>query len=511
MEKIGIFVASSIRELRKERLQLGDFVRRLNDLSMERDVYFRLILCEDESAAMADGRKQEEFNRQIRESRICLVLLSGRAGRYTVEEYGIAREQFLKTGAPAVLVFVRRDLEEPEQSLRDFLRRLEAEEGQSFRGYEGADSLKLSLLMQIKLLGLDLPVEFRGGRALVAGEPVLELDSLPALLKNTDFQRLRKELDRDERNFLAAKRACLEDPGQEAAFLAAAGKRDESRRALEELERELCSLMLSAEEQGARGMMTPRQRMAWDLMDQGRSREAAALLDPEEILSDAGHEEELSRQVREQLGRRVDELLQKAALLQSRPLTGDPLGQTLKAAAELEEKHALPPRALWEYCAFLHRQGEEKEAIRLAERLRLRAELEGEVVPPAEIRGALALLYAADGQTEKAAALYAGAGDSPAVCNDRGCFLAVRGSGERAEGELFKALFSAGGDPFVLSAACRNLGRLYALRGEKRRAGELEDRANRIALPPGGGRLHRDEDGFTRLCLRSRLPAPGEP
>ena len=91
MEKIGIFVASSLNELHEERLQLGDFVRKLNDIGMERGVYLRLFLCEDESIAMADVRKQEEFNRQLRESRICMVLLFNRAGRYTVEEYGIAR------------------------------------------------------------------------------------------------------------------------------------------------------------------------------------------------------------------------------------------------------------------------------------------------------------------------------------------------------------------------------------------------------------------------------------
>ena len=61
MKEINIFLASSIDDLKYDRQEIGNFIRKLNDIYMP-DIYFRLFMCEDESDVMSKIRKQEEYN-----------------------------------------------------------------------------------------------------------------------------------------------------------------------------------------------------------------------------------------------------------------------------------------------------------------------------------------------------------------------------------------------------------------------------------------------------------------
>lgn len=113
MKKINIFLASSLKDasetnsLRIDRLEISDFIRSLNDRYLERGIYFRLFRCEDEDIAMADTRKQDEYNGHIKESEIFIVLFFKKVGEYTKEEFETAYDHFRKTGTPSILTFFR--------------------------------------------------------------------------------------------------------------------------------------------------------------------------------------------------------------------------------------------------------------------------------------------------------------------------------------------------------------------------------------------------------------------
>ena len=47
MKEVKIFLASSINEFRNERFDLGDFIRKLTDQTIEQDVYLKFSICED--------------------------------------------------------------------------------------------------------------------------------------------------------------------------------------------------------------------------------------------------------------------------------------------------------------------------------------------------------------------------------------------------------------------------------------------------------------------------------
>lgn len=451
---VNIFLASSITELHDDRLALGDYVRKLNDIYMERGVYFRLFLCEDESAVMADLRKQEEYNQKIRDSQLFFILFFNNAGQYTLEEFDVAYQQFKRCGSPAIVTCFRQGAGyAPQPGVLDFMRRLDQELGHYFKVYEHIDSLKLSLLMQVKLMNLDVPVEFKEGAALVDGQQVLTLENLPMLAKNLDFQRLRQEAAQCESEFQAAKARYLQDPQDDAAFLASSERRAKARKALQELEASLMRLLLNAEEKGARDQLTPRQREAYALLEQGRSREASAMLDTDEILADAATEAALAQPIRERLEQRVQELLQKIEI--EKTLTDDPkrfdrIREIYEKAMALEEKERLSKKAMHALCGWLLDQNDSGQAIFRIERYKKYMELEGSEAETADAANLLGMAYKQVGRFQDAEAQY------------------------RQARELFERLAQADPDAHLhnLAMVCNNLGNLY---GDLNRDQEAED------------------------------------
>ena len=88
-----IFLASS-EELKGERIAFGDFIRSLNDTYMPRGIWVRLFKWEDYDAAYNDGRKQDEYNDNVEESIMFLSLFYTKGGKYTIEEFDVARRAY---------------------------------------------------------------------------------------------------------------------------------------------------------------------------------------------------------------------------------------------------------------------------------------------------------------------------------------------------------------------------------------------------------------------------------
>lgn len=90
---INIFLASSINEFKNERNEIGDFIRRIQDILIEYDIFLKLIVCEylDNNISIL-GRKQEDYNQKIKTCDIFFMLIGQKLGDYTKEEYNVARQ-----------------------------------------------------------------------------------------------------------------------------------------------------------------------------------------------------------------------------------------------------------------------------------------------------------------------------------------------------------------------------------------------------------------------------------
>ena len=405
MTTIHIFLGSSLDELRLDREEMGNYVRKLNDIYRDRDVYIKLYECEYENAAMVKGRKQEEYNEEIRQSDIFLVLFYNTAGQYTKEEFYEAYKQFQKTGTPAILTCFRQgEGYAPEQSVLEFMDELGEQLGHYFKRYTHIDSVKLTLLLQMKLMKLDVPIEVEESLITVGGTPVLTLKNIPMWAKNADFQSLKEQYQACERAYLDAK-AATTDPVTDPVFLRASEQWNEAKKNLRELEQELFSIALKIEEKNNDGTLTERQRKAYELMEQGDAEGANNILDLREILDDVAHAEALAQQADEKLEQHVQEMLQKIEILKTqvqKTSRFEEIQEIFEKAVGIEERNHLTRNALREYVSYLHDQKDYSHAIPLAKQYLNYVEQHGDESDIADAANLLGISYAKTNRMELA-------------------------------------------------------------------------------------------------------------
>ncbi|MFN8396778.1 MAG: COR domain-containing protein [Bacteroidia bacterium] len=97
LKEISIFLASSC-ELEKDRREFEIFINRENKRWTRRGVFFRLEIWEDFYDAISETRKQDDYNKVIRECDVFISLFFTKAGKYTQEEFDVALAEFKRSG-----------------------------------------------------------------------------------------------------------------------------------------------------------------------------------------------------------------------------------------------------------------------------------------------------------------------------------------------------------------------------------------------------------------------------
>ena len=197
MKEIKVFLASS-EELKYDRLAFSDLIRKLDNIYEKRGIRIRLFQWEDFDAAYNDKRKQDEYNEYIKQSDLFLALFRTKAGKFTVEEFELARNEHREKGLPKPHVYCR-DLEQGETedaTLSEFKQKLFDEMGHFFARYKNEDGLNLHFVMQLQLFenSRSEQVETDGNLITFCGEPIAKTDNIDFFAKNKDFIRMREDL-----------------------------------------------------------------------------------------------------------------------------------------------------------------------------------------------------------------------------------------------------------------------------------------------------------------------------
>jgi tetratricopeptide (TPR) repeat protein len=330
-------------------------------------------MSEDISSAIVLGRKQEEYNREIADSDLVFFLFFTKTGQYTLEEFDVAMESFKKTNKPIIVTYFKIvDAQSPTEEVEKFMKRLDQEIGHYYNTYGHIDSLKLGIMMQIKMLGLDgMDVQLKDGKAMQGGMELLALDHIEPVSGHTRLQQRKEELIELKSRFVAVKANYLENPDDTAAydeFLDVSNKRNEVKKSIEEMEGALYSMMENMYKQIARGNLSARQVEAYRLIERGKCKEAEEILNFDEIIKEsriAGMQADTAA-ARAQVN--VNELLQlKDIKTTLTDWTG--VDACLGGAMRMEERHNLPKKAMHGYVVFLFQQKRYLEGIGVAEKL----------------------------------------------------------------------------------------------------------------------------------------------
>ena len=387
MNYIKIFLASSITEFEKERRELGDYIRSLNDIYVKQGLYFELNLCEDLSNAVDRERKQEQYNRIIRESQFFYILFGKNAGEYTVEEFDVAWKQFCQTGSPKLYTYFMQlpDGQPVQQGVLDFMNRLDREIGHYYSRFNHLDSIKLNMLIEFaRDPALHSTVKFEEGQATLDGKPVLSLENIPLYSKNETIQRLIQERGLLEEQYDQIAAECRKRPNDSSLKL---WRSEISREIgllsdqLRQLEGDLLSVYETVTEKLSNTHTSYWEKEALQLVDEGNYEGAKA------ILRDQKRKEELQSALRmaEKGKEGVWQYISgKRTLIATLKATGlnqesvQEITEIYEEITKLAETHRIALDTLYEYAEFLLNQRQYEKGIAAAERLLLYYQLEQE-------------------------------------------------------------------------------------------------------------------------------------
>jgi O-acetyl-ADP-ribose deacetylase (regulator of RNase III) len=152
-----IFLASS-SELKDDRREFEIFINRRNANWVEKGVFLRVVAWEDFFDAMSKTRLQDEYNREIRDCDVFVMLFWTKVGPYTNEEFETAFGEFKKTERPFVFTYFKsasiNDVDDKRNDLdslfkfKDKLKSL----GHYQTRYENIHDLKFQLNQQLDRL-----------------------------------------------------------------------------------------------------------------------------------------------------------------------------------------------------------------------------------------------------------------------------------------------------------------------------------------------------------------------
>ena len=141
MKKLKIFLASSIVELKEERNEIGDFIRRIQDELIDMDYRIQLFECEFFDNSIALTRKQDEYNDEIEKSDIFVMLVGSKLGNYTFEEFKIAKS----ISSIEINVIFKNYLEHIDETVSNFKRLIQNEERVNQYEYTDLPGLKYAI------------------------------------------------------------------------------------------------------------------------------------------------------------------------------------------------------------------------------------------------------------------------------------------------------------------------------------------------------------------------------
>ena len=379
MKKVKIFLASSIEDLRDDRITIGDYFRQLNDIYSDFDVYFSLIKCEDYDNSISRGGKQSRYDDEIRGSELCFFLFYRKIGEYTKHEFEVALESFRDCEKPKIVTYFK-DVacaDEMNEDVNSFMRMLDEELHHYYSSYGHIDTLKLGILMQIKLMHLDsADVSIEDGEIKLNGGTLLYSKNVPML---NGLDNLRELTDK-KRELTVAKDAArasyLADatPENENKFFDASAKLNKVSKALTEAEREALAFVTTVAELSTDGrVLTARQREALKYYGEGNYKKAQLILEDAERENELERAENRAANAERDIQGYVEENLLWIKAAEARGITSDvakSICEKFEKAVELTERYNLNNGVLYQYAIFLKKQNSYKAAIKIAERLK---------------------------------------------------------------------------------------------------------------------------------------------
>ena len=497
MKNIKIFLVPSSDAVMGDMTGVRDFFRQLNEMYFDSGINFSIL--------NANEMTENELKEHVADSDLSFFLFFEDVSDYMRSCFDIFFESFKKTDKPKIVTYFKYT-ESPNDmtdAVREFSQMLGNELKHYYNNYNSIDTLKLGILMQIKVMRLDASqiTISDDGMICLNGQPVADTSKIPMFEFNDRLNELKSRYDELTKEWGRLRTLRMDDPNNEELyfeFSRVATERDDTKKALREFE----DLLLKTSEELAakKGEMSPRQAEAYRLLEMGDVDGACEILPLDELFDDISHNELLADNAIDRLETNVDELATRITALNMKGLNKDIVAEIRRIYEKIYDlcrnKH-IGWSKLYDYASFLEDQNDYTKAIKVAEKLNWYysdPDNKADEYDLGSLYNLLGMLYHSQNRSEEAEEYYlavieiyeclvkenaeAYEPDLATVYNNAGLFYAKQNQSEKAEKyylaaiEIDERLVEKNADAYEpdLATSYNNAGLFYSDQGQPDKA-----------------------------------------
>ena len=409
MKNIKIFLVPSSDAVECDMTEVRNFFRQLNEMYFDSGINFSIL--------NANEMTENELKEHVADSDLSFFLFFEDVSDYMRSCFDIFFESFKKTDKPKIVTYFKYT-ESPNDmtdAVREFSQMLGNELRHYYNNYNSIDTLKLGILMQIKVMRLDASqiTISDDGMICLNGQPVADTSKIPMFEFNERLNELKSRYDELTKEWGRLRTLRMDDPNNEELyfeFSRVATERDDTKKALHEFE----DLLLKTSEELAakKGEMSPRQAEAYRLLEMGDVDGACEILPLDELFDDISHNELLADNAIDRLETNVDELATRITALNMKGLNKDIVAEIRRIYEKIYglcDTRNIGWSKLYDYASFLEDQNDYTKAIEVAENLRWYYSAPGRKVDEYDLGrlyNLLGMLYQAQNKPKKAEKYY---------------------------------------------------------------------------------------------------------
>ena len=498
MKNIKIFLVPSSDAVMGDMTEVRNFFRQLNEMYFDSGINFSIL--------NANEMTEDELEEHVADSDLSFFLFFEDVSDDMRSCFDIFFESFKKTDKPKIVTYFKYT-ESPNdmtEAVREFSQMLGNELKHYYNNYNSIDTLKLGILMQIKVMRLDASqiTISDDGMICLNGQPVADTSKIPMFEFNDRLNELKSRYDELTKEWGRLRTLRMDDPNNEELyfeFSRVATERDDTKKALREFE----DLLLKTSEELAakKGEMSPRQAEAYRLLEMGDRKGALEILPRDELLYDTRRNRRFAGNTTAPLETNVEEIATRITALKMGELSGDTVAEIMMFYEEIYDifcdTRNIGWSKLYDYASFLEDQNDYTNAIEVAENLRWYYSAPGRKVDEYDLGrlyNLLGLLYEAQNRSEEAEEYYLDAIEimkrlvkknadayEPALAmsyNNVGAFYSDHGQHEKAEKyflaaiEIRERLVKKNADAYEpdLATSYNNAGVFYKEQGQSGKA-----------------------------------------
>ena len=370
MKNIKIFLVPSSDAVMGDMDGVRDFFRQLNEMYFDSGINFSIL--------NANEMTENELKEHVADSDLSFFLFFKDVSADMRSCFDIFFESFKKTDKPKIVTYFKYT-ESPNDmtdAVREFSQMLGNELKHYYNNYNSIDTLKLGILMQIKVMRLDASqiTISDDGMICLNGQPVADTSKIPMFEFNDRLNELKSRYDELTKEWGRLRTLRMDDPNNEELyfeFSRVATERDDTKKALREFE----DLLLKTSEELAakKGEMSPRQVEAYRLLEMGDVDGACEILPLDELLEDIRRNRRFAKNATAPLETNVDELATRITALNMKGLNNDTVAEIRRIYEEIYDTFCdtrnIGWSKLYNYASFLEDQNDYTKAIKVAEKL----------------------------------------------------------------------------------------------------------------------------------------------